>query len=889
MQSSLGDQASGMFVPPFNNPRYQQLSDQLQRLKTDEDGLSELGQILFDALFQGMFKDIYTRSQGSLKENQGLLLRLDIDPALGQIAGLPWEFLYDPDRGPLALLDAPIVRYLPQSSRIPSLKAELPLKVLVTGAHTPPQADVERELHEVVAALSELGQHVQITVEPHLTPQKLQLLLRQGFHVWHFIGHGGFAKDGATGQLLFEDATGGTEPVSALQLGILLNRSGVRLVMLDACQGGKLATDPFRSMAPALIRAQIPAVIAMQFTVPQESTRVFAGEFYRTLAEGFPIDACVTEGRKAVVNATGLRDPDWGIPAVYTRVPDGRLFDLQAMATPETALPSQSTGINITIGSGQQLREGSSINISGIGNTNIGTSEQRPNIVTMPREPLPPRLEEEPSMPSTNEESFDESAALREEITLKKRRLQALRLQAARGGSWTDPQITMEIEDLEKELPKLEQKLQLENAAPTAAQPTSQATSSRGAQPNTGAAARSTLASPIATPPEAIPFTLRITEQGAQAGIIWEADVIGRRQSTFRSPYDGVTLPVVIKGLDALQYGREFAAERLNENDRAQLATLGLWSGDQLAADIHKQVGRAIYNALVADPVGSTALRTTRDYATAEGKPLAYLFRFPPDAVNLAALPWELMWDQSGPLLLSRGKLASWVRYLDLDQALPPAIVVDDSRPLRILTVAPQAEIPEDIRTAERQARTQAWDALVKAGNAVIEELSPTTRSGLIDRIQNGPPVDILHFYGHGRYRHGEGALLLDKADGGLTWVSADQLAALLSDVRLVMLHACKSGMVSDQGLLSAVAPALSAAGIPAVVAMQLTVQAEAGTRFAGVVYRNLARGVSIQHAVNQARQALFVEDEEGISWYVPTLTIRARDTGPLRLVQVTA
>ena len=198
----------------------------------------------------------------------------------------------------------------------------------MTGAHTPPQTDVERELNEVVAALSELGQHVQITVEPHLTPQKLQLLLREGFHVWHFVGHGGFAKDGATGRLFFEDATGDSEPVSAMQLGIMLNRSSLRLVMLDACQGGKLATDPFRSMAPALIRAQIPAVVAMQFTVPEEATRAFAGEFYRALAQGFPIDACVTEGRKAVMNASGLSNADWGIPVVYTRAPDGRLFEL---------------------------------------------------------------------------------------------------------------------------------------------------------------------------------------------------------------------------------------------------------------------------------------------------------------------------------------------------------------------------------------------------------------------------------------------------------------------------------------------------------------------------------------------------------------------------------
>ena len=286
--SGPGGDASGALLLPTDDPIFQALAARLASLDTDEETLVELGKMLFQALFQGAIKDVYVRSQGALTADQGLRLRLNIVPTETAVIALPWEFLYDPDQGPLALLDAPIVRYLPQSSRIPSLKAELPLKVLVTGAHTPPQTDVERELKEVVAALSELGQHVQITVEPHLTPQKLQQLLREGFHVWHFVGHGGFAKDGATGRLFFEDATGDAEPVSAMQLGIMLNRSGLRLVMLDACQGGKLATDPFRSMAPALIRAQIPAVVAMQFTVPEEATRAFAGEFYRALAAGLP-------------------------------------------------------------------------------------------------------------------------------------------------------------------------------------------------------------------------------------------------------------------------------------------------------------------------------------------------------------------------------------------------------------------------------------------------------------------------------------------------------------------------------------------------------------------------------------------------------------------------
>ena len=326
--SGPGGDASGALVLPSNDPTYLALAEQLARLDTDEAALAELGQILFQSLFQGAIRDVYIRSQGILAADQGLRLRLNIAAAAAEALALPWEFLYDPDQGPLALLDAPIVRYLPQSSRIPALAAPLPLKVLLAGAQTPPPATVEQELAEVAAALADLGEYVEITLEEHLTAQKLQKLAREGFHVLHFVGHGGFSRDGKTGVLFFEDAGGDAEPVSALQLGILLNRSGLRLVVLDACESAKLATEPLRSMAPALVRAQVPAVVAMQFQVPQEATRAFAAEFYRALAAGFPIDACVTEGRKAVMNASGLSNPDWGIPVVYTRAPDGRLFDL---------------------------------------------------------------------------------------------------------------------------------------------------------------------------------------------------------------------------------------------------------------------------------------------------------------------------------------------------------------------------------------------------------------------------------------------------------------------------------------------------------------------------------------------------------------------------------
>jgi hypothetical protein len=120
----------------------------------------------------------------------------------------------------------------------------------------------------------------------------------------------------------------------------MLNRSGVRLIVLDSCESGRLAIDPFRSMAPALIRAQVPAVVAMQFPVQQDAARYFAVEFYRALVEGFPIDACLTEGRKAVLFGTGIDNANWGIPVAYTRAPDGKLFEMPKVTAATSRMES---------------------------------------------------------------------------------------------------------------------------------------------------------------------------------------------------------------------------------------------------------------------------------------------------------------------------------------------------------------------------------------------------------------------------------------------------------------------------------------------------------------------------------------------------------------------
>jgi hypothetical protein len=445
-------------------------------------------------------------------------------------------------------------------------------------------------------------------------------------------------------------------------------------------------------------------------------------------------------------------------------------------------------------------------------------------------------------------------------LKINRRNLQILETQAETFGPHAPIHILTQIEDTKAKIAELERLL------------------------GSGA-----VAAPAATQPSAaleqIVLELRIVPQGEGAQIIWDSDEAGHHTSQFRLPYDATTLPLVIKALNAIQHpDHPSKGPKFEQAERDQLAGLGLWQGDRVSADIDKQVGRALYDQLLVDDGAKIALSGVRNAAIASGRPLAFLLRFPPNAVDLAALPWELLWDSANPLILSQGQVASFVRYLDLQQALPPPHTLGQT--LRILAVAPNAAIPPEVRAEERQARTNAWAKLQADGKVALEELSPALVTDLVDRIQNGPPVDILHFYGHGRYKNGRGELLFDAPGDGNAWVAAERLAALLGQTRLVMLHACKSGTVGEAGLLTGVAPALIAANAPMVVAMQLTVQMDAATRFAGIVYNDLARGRSIQEAVSRGRQALFVEATDGASWYVPTLTIRSRDTGPMWLVK---
>jgi hypothetical protein len=293
------------------------------------------GARLFDAVFAGDVKTCFDASiDAAEREDKGLRMRLRLGTA-PELAQLPWEYLYSKSADRFLSLSkyTPLIRYLDLPERVRPLHIKPPLKVLVACASPSDYAalDVEREWENLRRATLELQENELVTLD-RLDGATLDLLERRlgrgEYHIFHFIGHGGFDRQTDDGVLLLQDRAGRGRSVSAAHFGTLLrDHRKLRLAILNACEGARSAVgDPFSGVAQSLVRQGIPAVIAMQFEVSDEAAITFAQGFYTAVADGQPIDAALAQARKAIF-FEGL-ETEWGTPVLYLRSPDGRIFEL---------------------------------------------------------------------------------------------------------------------------------------------------------------------------------------------------------------------------------------------------------------------------------------------------------------------------------------------------------------------------------------------------------------------------------------------------------------------------------------------------------------------------------------------------------------------------------
>ncbi len=380
VESGAGSDRATMSLPTSNEIYTSFMTSLTYNMPIDRAQERDFGKVLYEALIQGKIREAFRAARDDAQRNgQTLRIKLSIDPDLAglvEVAAVPWEFAVSDVGVPLST-EYSFCRFLARAEALPRLTVtDAKLKVLLTWALPTELAaqypvNVEAEVAAIQTALKPLVDAGKLTVmvEPHLTGRKLQRRIENDQpHIIHFVGHGVF--EGGVGALVLEKTDGSRQDMPVDLLVDNLRSSSVRLVVLNACLTGAVSLNLLRGIAPALLAANIPAVVAMQSSLKDEAGVVFAEDFYANLAENKPIDLCVSRGRRAIRNSMDTRD--WGLATLYMRAPDGILFEGVGESSPATqsqpsssqpavtepAPATQSGGVNISMGSGNNFSGG---------------------------------------------------------------------------------------------------------------------------------------------------------------------------------------------------------------------------------------------------------------------------------------------------------------------------------------------------------------------------------------------------------------------------------------------------------------------------------------------------------------------------------------------------
>lgn len=266
-------------------------------------------------------------------------LRLRIDAAAPALHALPWETLRlaQPDGDVIEMAAnaaTPFSRYL-NTADAPTAYVEPPLRMLVAIAA--PNGleelgfaviDADEEWAHLQSALNTSGVELVRLAQP-CTLTALEQAVRDDIHIVHVIAHGLFDQRNARASLVLADADNQPLFVADADIASMFDRlvhdaAALRVLFLAACESAtRSPADAFRGLAPQLIRAGIPAVVAMQELVPVDTARTFSRVFYQRLLEHGMVDLAANEARATLMTAAL---PGAAIPVLFMRLADGRLF-----------------------------------------------------------------------------------------------------------------------------------------------------------------------------------------------------------------------------------------------------------------------------------------------------------------------------------------------------------------------------------------------------------------------------------------------------------------------------------------------------------------------------------------------------------------------------------
>jgi CHASE2 domain-containing sensor protein len=275
------------------------------------------------------------------------------------------------------------------------------------------------------------------------------------------------------------------------------------------------------------------------------------------------------------------------------------------------------------------------------------------------------------------------------------------------------------------------------------------------------------------------------------------------------------------------------------------------------------ELGGTLFNALCADSIGTLYQRALGQVLNDDFAGVRIRLRIEPP--EIAALPWEQLYEASRKCFLATSTKTLLLRYMELSM---PIRSLQTALPLRILII-----IPEASGLDVEGEMSRVVDALASLNTAIeTEVLHGKVTSARIRQALVLKQFHILHFIGHGGFRDNAGCLVLNgEGEGETDIVGAKQFAYHFQDdpcMKLIVLNSC-SGAKSSSSALSGVAQELVAMGVPAVVAMRRDVTDEAAKLFAASFYFKLCVGyepgrvdIAVAHARRQLKQELSHNDE---------------------------
>jgi CHAT domain-containing protein len=134
--------------------------------------------------------------------------------------------------------------------------------------------------------------------------ERLESTLAAGPHILHFVGHGKFSQRRGEAALYLQDAAGNTKIITEAQLVAMLRRQAAppHLIFLAACQSAERSTaDAFAGLAPKLVQAGVPAVVAMRARVAMGTARRLSRVFYSELVARGAVDRALNAARSALL------------------------------------------------------------------------------------------------------------------------------------------------------------------------------------------------------------------------------------------------------------------------------------------------------------------------------------------------------------------------------------------------------------------------------------------------------------------------------------------------------------------------------------------------------------------------------------------------------------